>query len=83
MLYDVIINKKLYHEHRNITSTANFPLCKSCFWSASLLNNRPSDDVCPPCRKSELEIPISIYETYKFDYDANRGVTLEFGEGKK
>jgi len=78
-IYEVIINKKLYHEHQNNTSTANFLLCKSCFWCASLLDNRTSGDVCPSCMKAELEsIPISLHETYKFDYDASRGVTLEF-----
>jgi len=79
MIYDVMINKKLYHEHQNITPTPNFLLCKSCFWCASLLNNRPTVDVCPSCMKAELEsIPISLREIYKFDYDASRGVTLEF-----
>ena len=74
-IYEVIINKKLYHEHQNNTSTANFLLCKSCFWCAS----RPFDYVCPSCMKAELEsMPISLHETYKFDYDASRGVTLEF-----
>jgi len=83
MIYDVIINKKLYHEHQNITSTTNFLLCKSCFWCASLLNNRPSDNVCPSCMKAELEsMPVSLHETYKFDYDASRGVTLEFRTNK-
>jgi hypothetical protein len=29
--------------------------------------------------KAELEsIPVSLHEIYKFDYDASRGVTLEF-----
>jgi len=77
-IYDVIINKKLYHKHQNTTSTTNFILCKSCFWCASLLNNR-SFHVCPSCMKAELEsIPVSLHEIYKFDYDASRGVTLEF-----
>ena len=63
MIYDVIINKKLYHAHQKITSTANFLLCKSCFWCASLLNIRPSDDVCPSCMNYGLKsMPVS------FDY---------------
>jgi len=33
--------------------------------------------------KAELEsMPVSLHETYKFDYDASRGVTLEFGTNK-
>ena len=54
----------------------------ACIESSSVtvpINSRPSGDVCPSCMKAELEsIPISLHETYKFDYDASRGVTLEF-----
>ena len=65
MIYDVIINKKLYHEHQNITSTTNFILCKSCFWCASLLNNRSSVDVCPSCMNYGLKsMPISFEATF-------------------
>ena len=79
IIYDMIISKKLHLEHQNITCTINFLLCKSCFWCASLLNSRPFTDVCPTCVNSEIEtMPISFDETYKFDYDASRGVTLEF-----
>jgi hypothetical protein len=81
MIYDVIINKKLYVEEQNIILRKNFLLCKSCFWCASLLNDRRrSAYVCPSCMNSELEsMPISFDETYKFDYNASHGVTLEFG----
>jgi len=62
-IYDVIINKKLYHGYQNITCTTNFILCNSCFWCASLLNNRPFVDVCPSCMSYGLKLmPIS------FDY---------------
>ena len=73
-----MINKKVYLEEQNITFRKNFLLCKSCFWCASMFNTRRPPDLCPSCMKTELEsIPISLDETYKFDYDANRGVTLE------
>ena len=37
-------------------------------------------DLCPLCKNEKVEsIPISFDETYKFDYDAGRGVILEFG----
>jgi hypothetical protein len=79
MIYNIIISKKLYVEHQNITTRKSFLLCKSCFWCASLLYSRPFTDVCPTCVNSEIEtMHISFDETYKFDYDASRGVTLEF-----
>src|SRR5215472_1414154 len=75
----VMINKKLYLREQNITFRKNFLLCKSCFWCASMLNKRRPPDLCPSCMKTELEsMPISLDETYKFDYDTNRGVNLEF-----
>ncbi|MGA9151313.1 MAG: hypothetical protein WBZ36_12110 [Candidatus Nitrosopolaris sp.] len=44
-----------------------------------MFNIQRPPDLCPSCMKTELEsMPISLDETYKFDYDANRGVTLEF-----
>ncbi|MGC1927636.1 MAG: hypothetical protein WA667_01565 [Candidatus Nitrosopolaris sp.] len=74
-MYDIIINKKLYFEQQNITSKKNF------IEGASLLNNRRrSGEACPSCMNSELEsMPISFDETYKFDYNASRGVTLALG----
>jgi len=34
----------------------------------------------PSCNDAKVEsMPISFDETYKFDYDAGRGVILEFG----
>jgi hypothetical protein len=34
---------------------------------------------CPSCKDVKIEsVPISLDETYRLDYDAKRGVTLEF-----
>ena len=74
--------KKTYSGQRDITSTErNFLICNSCFWCASNLNNmRNFVDICPSCKNEKVEsMPISFDETYKFDYDAGRGVILEFG----
>jgi hypothetical protein len=71
--------KKLYFEEQNITFRKNFILCKSCFWCASLFDDRRSTGICTSCMKAELEsMPISL-QTYRFYYDGNRAVTLEFG----
>jgi len=37
----------------------------------------------PSCMDSELDLmPLYFDETYKFNYDARRGITLEFGRNK-
>ncbi len=74
--------RKPYSELRDISySGRNFLICGSCFWCASYLNNIQSFlDLCPSCKNEKVEsIPISFDETYKFDYDAEHGVILEFG----
>jgi hypothetical protein len=78
--YD-ILKKNLCHKQEHVSSNGRtFVLCKSCFWCASILY----DDVrpfrtCLICMNCDLEfMPISTDETYKFDYDRRRGVTLEF-----
>jgi len=40
-------------------------------------------DACPSCMNTELDsMPLSFDETYKFNYDAKSGITLEFGRIK-
>jgi hypothetical protein len=76
------LKKKPYSEQREIAfRERNFLICISCFWCASSLNNMHNFvDICPSCKNEKVEsIPISFDETYKFDYDAGRGVILEFG----
>ena len=74
-------NKPYLEEQRIISNARNFIICRSCFWCASHLNNMNRGfAICPSCKDSKVEsMPISIEETYKFDYDGSRGVTLEFG----
>jgi hypothetical protein len=78
---NVISNMELDFEQHNISSERNFLICSSCFWCASYLNNMHNFvDICPLCKNEKVEsMPISFDETYKFDYDAGRGFTLEFG----
>jgi hypothetical protein len=78
---NVIPNMRSYFEQHIICSERNFLICRSCFWCASYFNNmHRSVERCPSCNDAKVEsMPITFDETYKFDYDAGRGVTLEFG----
>lgn len=81
-IINVMLNvKKPSFDEDHIISERNFLICSSCFWCASYLNNKHrSVEVCLTCNGAKVEsMPISFDETYKFDYDSARGVTLEFG----
>ena len=58
----------------------NFLICRSCFWCVSYFNKMGSGlEACPSCKAVKIEsVPISFDETYRLDYDARRGLTLEF-----
>lgn len=59
---------------------AQFLICDSCFWCASILGNSMMV-TCPLCQSTTLEsVPIMLGESYKFDYSAKSGVMLEFVE---
>lgn len=58
-----------------------FLICKSCFWCASFVFDQYNKiDKCPLCNGTGTteSIPISNREAYSFDYDNQRGVSLEF-----
>jgi hypothetical protein len=69
-------------EKKGIVKNIQFLLCGSCFWCASQSNNCNTSDMiteCPSCNATRVEsLPISHDEVYRFGYDPNRGVTLEF-----
>ena len=78
----VIVDRKdnLCFEEQHITfNERNFLICRSCFWCASYINKMGVLEACPSCKDVKIEsVPISLDETYRLDYDTNRGVTLEF-----
>jgi hypothetical protein len=79
----VITNGSIQAEERNEMKLAfkqpHFLLCSSCFWCASNLNMHGTVEICPSCTNGKVEsMPISNTEIYTFDYNAIRGVTLEF-----
>jgi hypothetical protein len=71
---DIIVAKEIH-----------FLLCESCFWCASCLNvAKRTVTKCPSCSDARLEsMPISDSEIYKFEYDPERGETLEFSFNKR
>jgi hypothetical protein len=80
-IYYEMFKTKISCEHESVSHKGRtFTLCNSCFWCASILydDKRPFRP-CPTCKNYDLEfMPISVDETYKFDHDKRRGVTLEF-----
>jgi hypothetical protein len=68
---DIIVARKM-----------RFLLCESCFWCASCLNvAERTVTKCPSCTDARLEsMPISDNEIFKFEYNPERGVTLEFSK---
>jgi hypothetical protein len=75
--------KKESHYNRskyNSSSTVFFQICQSCFWCASNLSKGGMMERCPSCKTETLEpMPIrSDEETFYFQYDRKRGVSLEF-----
>ncbi len=61
-----------------ISKHVNFTLCGSCFWSASYMDSRGIEK-CPVCQSDKIEvIPVAGNEMYVYDYDSQRGVTVDF-----
>lgn len=61
-----------------ISKSVLFALCGSCYWCASYLDGRGVES-CPACKSGTIEsIPVAGNEMYVFDYDARRGVTVDF-----
>jgi hypothetical protein len=77
----VNMNDSLRFEEQHITfNERNFLICRTCFWCASYINKIECVlEACPSCKDVRIEsVPISFDETYRLDYDTERGVTLEF-----
>jgi hypothetical protein len=74
---------------KRISEEISFLICQSCFWCASYISTTTtftarrreaaSPSRCPICIEGKIEsMSINKNEVYKFDYDAKRGVVLEF-----
>ena len=56
-----------------------FLICDFCFWAASAIGTRTRDVVtCPKCDAILSRIPLSVDESFSFNYDKRRGVELDF-----
>ena len=78
------------HIGRRVSEEISFLICQSCFWCASYISTMTSFTAgrrrgdAPPsrypiCIEGNVEsMSINKNEVYKFDYDAKRGVVLEF-----
>ena len=81
---------KILGSKTRIYEEITFVICQSCFWCASCMSSRilitmGAGDIsaslakCPSCIEGNIEsIPIAKNENYRFDYNAKRGVTVEF-----
>ena len=61
-----------------VSDKAHFVICGACYWCASILSQN-FVQACPTCQNRNIDaMPISSDEKYVIDYDAERGVTLDF-----
>ena len=57
---------------------AEFLICNSCFWCASILSNNAYFEKCPICTGLKLEFtPLSEKEAYTINTD-NENISIEF-----
>ena len=56
-----------------------FIICDDCYWCASSLGTAKLELVnCPQCNRRLSELPLSLDETYKVNFNPTRGVEIEF-----
>ncbi len=53
-------------------------LCDRCYWSCTCFNTRGLISICPVCLVETSEIPVTIDEISKIDYDKLHGLTISF-----
>jgi hypothetical protein len=57
---------------------AEFLICNSCFWCASILSDNTYSEKCPACKSLRLEsTPISEREAYSIN-TVNENLSIEF-----
>ena len=56
-----------------------FIICDDCYWCAASLSTAKLELVnCPQCNRRLSELPLSLDETYKVNFNPTRGVEIEF-----
>ena len=70
-MYHVILEKYDYDNR-------SFALCKSCYWTASILTKIENCD-CPVCRDDNVELtPLNLDEKYEYQLEPNKGLEIKF-----
>jgi hypothetical protein len=60
----------------------SFALCESCFWSATVLYDRPVS--CPSCPGSSVSlIPLAKDEEYRLKISPSAGLELSFSRPRR
>jgi hypothetical protein len=64
----------------NNSVARHFALCKSCFWSATILRTKERV-ACPMCVDASISlIPLAMDEQYRIKLDASAGLELSFSK---
>lgn len=62
----------------------SFSLCESCFWSATVFNNRGSVSRCPLCSSNRIStIPLTHDEEYRLRLISPSNLEMSFSKVKK
>jgi predicted Zn-ribbon and HTH transcriptional regulator len=85
-----VVELKMRDSHQRLiaktvdrTLSSIFILCETCHWCATYVDKTriPIGNTCPQCQNADEELSsLSILssESFTFDYDNKRGVTLGF-----
>jgi hypothetical protein len=57
----------------------SFALCESCFWCATILDNR-KQQACPACTGSVSLIPLARDEKYRIKLESTMGLEMSFSK---
>jgi hypothetical protein len=66
-----------HNVNRQHTKYKTFVICDNCFWCASFLV-KDYDNACPECGKPVSVTTLGQNEGYRYDYNNERGIELEF-----
>jgi hypothetical protein len=80
------VNTQVESSHN--TSTRQFVLCESCFWSATILRSGAKNihiiNSCPVCSNSNISlIPLTGDEAYELYVRSKGGLEIKFSKANK
>ena len=79
------VNPKIESSHN--TSTSQFALCESCFWSATIFKSKQKNvhinNSCPVCSNSNISLnPLAKDEAYELHVRSKGGLEMRFSKAK-